>query len=218
MVGLGWCILKQYNLGSVFISEKYVFRVCLFWKSFYEDDIQPEIQEAPPGDIWPHRDLLNSERNSHRWSPFTLGHHLPSPDGGSRIRSVIVSDPSIQIPHIKKVLRYRGQTAKSQAPKTPRTDTILPEHHLAHTLITYVYSHYCIRSFCHHFPFKNDVLISSTRIKFSNHENIAVAYTNFLSIASCRIVNVRYRNDLLVTEIRIANSAVRVRVVNSAEL
>ena len=32
----------------------------------------------------------------------------------------------------------------------------------------------------------------------------AVAYTNFLSIASCRIVNVRYRNDLIVTEIRVA--------------
>ena len=31
----------------------------------------------------------------------------------------------------------------------------------------------------------------------------AVAYTNFI-IASCRIVNVRYRNDLLVTEIRVA--------------
>ena len=101
-------------------------------------------------------------------------------------------------PRKKKVLRTRGQAAKSQAPKTPRNYTILPEHLLAHTLITYVYSHYCIRSFCHHFPCKNDVLITSTRIEFSNHENIAVAYTNFLSIASCRIVNVRYRNDLLV--------------------
>ena len=67
-----------------------------------------------------------------------------------------------------------------------------------------------------HFPCKNDVLITSTRMEFSNHKNIAVAYTNFLSIASCRIVNVRYRNDLLVTEIRVANSAVGVRVVNSA--
>ena len=130
-----------------------------------------------------------------------------SPDGGSEIRSVIVSDPSIQIPHVKKkVLRYcqwpNVQTAKSQAPvpKTPRTDTILPKHLLAHTLITYVYSHYCIWSFYHHFPCKNDVLITSTRIEFSNHKNIAVAYTNFLSIASCRIVNVRYRNDLLLTE------------------
>ena len=54
------------------------------------------------------------------------------------------------------------------------------------------------------------------RIEFSNHENIAVAYTNFLSIASCRIVNVRYHNDLLVSEIRVANLAVRVRAVNSA--
>ena len=118
---------------------------------------------------------------------------------------MIVSDPSIQIPHVKKV-RYSGHTAKSQAPKTPRTDTILPEHLLAHTLITYVYSHYSIWSFCHHFPCKNDVLITSTRIEFSNHENIAVAYTNFLSIASCRIVNVRYRNDLLVTEIHVVVS------------
>ena len=130
---------------------------------------------------------------------------------------MVVSDPSIQIPHVKKkVLRPSGQAAKSQAPKTPRTYTILPEHLLAHTLITYVYSHYCNWSFCHHFPCKNDVLITSTRIKFSNHENIAVAYTNFLSIASCCIVNVRYRNDLLVTEIHIANSAVRVRIVNLA--
>ena len=52
------------------------------------------------------------------------------------------------------------------------------------------------------FHLKMMVLITSTRIEFSNPENIAVAYTNFLSIASCRIVNVRYRNDLLVTEIR----------------
>ena len=29
-------------LGSFFIPEKYVFRVC--FESFYEDDIQPEIQ------------------------------------------------------------------------------------------------------------------------------------------------------------------------------
>ena len=106
----------------------------------------------------------------------------------------------------KKKCCDRFQAAKSQAPKTPRTDTILPEHLLAHTLITYVYSHYCIWSFCHHFPCKNDGLITSTRIEFSNHENIAVAYTNFLCIASCHIVNVRYHNDLLVTEIRIVVS------------
>ena len=112
----------------------------------------------------------------------------------------------------KKVLRYSSQTAKSQAPKTRRTDTILPK--LTHSNYLCL-PHYCIWSFCHHFPCKNDVLITSTRIEFSNHENIAVAYTNFLSIASCRIVNVRYSNDLLVTDIRVANSAVRVRVVNS---
>ena len=57
-----------------------------------------------------------------------------SPDGGSGIRSVIVSDPSIQIPHVKKSAATCGQAAKSQAPKTPRTDTILPECLLAHTL------------------------------------------------------------------------------------
>ena len=99
-----------------------------------------------------------SERNSHRRSPYTLGHHLPS-------------HPSIQIPHIKKSAATCFQAAKSQDPETPRTDTISPEHLLAHTLITYVYSHYCIWSFCHHFPCKNDVLITSTRIEFSNHEN-----------------------------------------------
>ena len=37
-----------------------------------------------------------------------------------------------------------------------------------------------------------------------------IAYTNFLSIASCRIVDIQY-NDLLVTGIRVVNSAVRVR-------
>ena len=39
-----------------------------------------------------------------------------SPDGGSVFSGVIVSDPSIQIPHVKKVLRCSGLTAKSQAP------------------------------------------------------------------------------------------------------
>ena len=57
----------------------------------------------------------------------TVGTNIgSSPDGGSVFRSVIVSDPSIQIPHVKKVVRYSGPTVKSQAPKTPRTDTILP--------------------------------------------------------------------------------------------
>ena len=42
----------------------------------------------------------------------------------------------------KKGLRFSGRTAKFQAPKTPRTDTILTEHLLEHTLIIYVYSHY----------------------------------------------------------------------------
>ena len=72
----------------------------------------------------------------------------------------------------KKKCCTRFQAAKSQASKTPRTDTILPKRLLAHTLITYVYSHYCIWSFCHRpFPCKNDVLITSMRIEFSNHEN-----------------------------------------------
>ena len=65
-------------------------------------------------------------------------------------------------PRTKKVLRFSGRIAKFQAPKTPRTDTILHEHLLAHTLIISVYSHYCIWSFCHHFPCKN-VLITSAR-------------------------------------------------------
>ena len=74
-----------------------------------------------------------------------------------------------------------------------------------HPIITYVYSHYCIWSFCHHFPCKNDVLITSTRIEFSNHENKqSLTQTFYLLLYSCRIVNVRYRNDLLVTEIRVA--------------
>ena len=54
-----------------------------------------------------------------------------SPDGGSKIRCIIGSDPLIQY---KKVLRFSSRTAKFQAPKTPRTDTILSEHLLAHTL------------------------------------------------------------------------------------
>ena len=40
-----WC--KNAYLGSIFIPEKYLFRVC-FESPFYEDDIQPEIQ-VPPG-------------------------------------------------------------------------------------------------------------------------------------------------------------------------
>ena len=112
----------------------------------------------------------SSERNSHRWSPYTLGHHLPTV-GAYSATWYIVSHPSIQIPHVKKSAATHFQAAKSQAPKTPRTDTILPEHLLAHTLITYVNSHYFIWSFCHHFPCKNDVLITSMWIEFSNHEN-----------------------------------------------
>ena len=85
----------------------------------------------------------------------------------------------------KKSAATSGQAAKSQAPKTPRTDTILPERLLAHTLITYVYSHYCIWSFCHPFPCKNDVLITSTRIEFSNHENKqSLAQTFYLLLAA----------------------------------
>ena len=115
--------------------------------------------------------------------------------------------------HTKKCCDSVAKTQNSRPPKTPRTDTILPEHLLAHTLIIYVYLHYCIWSFCHHFSCKN-VLITRTqasRIAFSDPENMPVTYTNFLSIASCRIVNIQYRNDLLITEIRVVNSAVRVR-------
>ena len=104
-----------------------------------------------------------------------------SPGGGSKIISIIGSYSSIQIPHVKKCCG--SVAAKFQAPKTPRTDTILSEHLLAHTLITgiYVYSHYCIWSFCHHFPCKNDVLIISTRIEFSNPDNIATDNLHKLS-------------------------------------
>ena len=38
---------KNVYLGLIFIPEKYVFIGCVFWTSFYEDDIQPEIQVAP---------------------------------------------------------------------------------------------------------------------------------------------------------------------------
>ena len=34
---------KNAYLGSIFVPEKYVFKVC-----FYEDDIQPEMQVPPP--------------------------------------------------------------------------------------------------------------------------------------------------------------------------
>ena len=54
-------------------------------------------------------------------------------------------------------------------------------------------------------------VLKLTRIAFSDPENMPVAYTNFLSIASCHIVNIQYRNDLLITEILVVNSAVRVR-------
>ena len=37
---------KNTYLGSIFIPEKYMFRVC-FECSFDEDDIQPEIQVPP---------------------------------------------------------------------------------------------------------------------------------------------------------------------------
>ena len=117
--------------------------------------------------------------------------------------------PSIQIPHVKKSAAMRGQAAKLQAPKTPRTDTTLPERHLAHTLKARA-----VLSSSTHSNYLHLVLLSPFSMwKWCfNHQYAdrifkprkqAVAYTNFLSIASCRIVNVRYRNDLLVTEIRV---------------
>ena len=79
----------------------------------------------------------------------------------------------------KKVLRFSGQTAKFQAPKTLRTDTILPEHLLVHTLIIYIYSWITLLHLVLLSPFscKTDALITSTRIEFSNPENITVAYS-----------------------------------------
>ena len=53
---------KNTYLGSIFIHEKYVFRVC-FESPFYADDIQPEIQVAPP------RIRLDSDF-------FSLKHHV----------------------------------------------------------------------------------------------------------------------------------------------
>ena len=111
---------------------------------------------------------LAIERNSHRWSPFTsMGHHLPAV--GAKIRRIIGSDPSIQIPHLQKSVAVQWPNREIPGPKTPRTDTILPEHLLTHTLLISVYSHYCIWSFCHHFPCKNDVLITSTQVYSESH-------------------------------------------------
>ena len=78
----------------------------------------------------------------------------------NRERSINTDSPST-----KKCCGSAGRTVKFQAPKTLRTDTILPKYLLAHTLIIYAYSHYCIWSFGHHFPYrpKNDVLNTSTR-------------------------------------------------------
>ena len=109
-----------------------------------------------------------------------------------------------RFPTLNESAATRFQAAKSQAPKTPRTDTILPEHLLAHTLIM---------MFTHNIVFDPFVTIFHVKMMFINHQYAdrifkprkqAVAYTNFLSIASCRIVSVRYRYDLLVTEIRVA--------------
>ena len=39
--------MQNAYLGSIFIPEKYGFKVC-FESPFYDDYIQPEIQVAPP--------------------------------------------------------------------------------------------------------------------------------------------------------------------------
>ena len=39
---------KHVFIGSIFIPEKYKFRVCFESPKFYEDDIQPDIQVFPP--------------------------------------------------------------------------------------------------------------------------------------------------------------------------
>ena len=46
--------------------------------------------------------------------------------------------------------------------------------------------------------------MTSTQIKFSNHENKQSLTQTFYLLLAAAIVNVRYRNDLLVTEIRVA--------------
>ena len=155
-------------------------------------------------------------KNGNKWTPLLV---RGTPTAGVLIHWVIISrrweriqqrdseSPINTDSHVKKSAATRFQAAKSQAPKTPRTDTILPEHLLAHTLITYVYSHYYIWSFCHYFPCKNDVLITVRGSNFQTTKTSSRLHK--LSIycyyfASCRIVNVRYRNDLLVIEIRVA--------------
>ena len=111
----------------------------------------------------------------------------------------------IQIPHVpyKKVLQISGRIAKFQAPKTPRTGTIFPEHLLAH-MFTHITA---FGPFVTIFQVRNNVLITSTRAYLDRIFRPRKHATR----CSCRIVNVRYRNDLLVTEIHVVNSAGRVR-------
>ena len=163
----------------------------------------------------------SSERNSHRRSPFTLGHHLPTV--GAESASVIVSDPSIQIPHVKKkMLPTQWPSREIKGPQNTQN-----WHHFTRTSSSTHSNYLCLLTSLHlvllspfsmwKWCFNHRVLVIKTSFSMwkwcFNHQYAdrifkprkqAVAYTNFLSIASCRIVNVRYRNDLLVTEIRVA--------------
>ena len=45
---------KNMSLGSIFMAGKYAFRICFespFTRMISNNDIQPEIQVAPPGEI-----------------------------------------------------------------------------------------------------------------------------------------------------------------------
>ena len=122
------------------------------------------VNRAAPVSIYRDWPASVSERNSHRRSPYTLGHHLPTERNQKRDSEW----PSIQIPHLKKSAAMRGQAAKLQAPKTPRTDTRTSSSTHSYYLCLFTLLYLVL---CHPFPCKNDVLITSTRIEFSNHEN-----------------------------------------------
>ena len=95
----------------------------------------------------------------------------------NRERLINTDSPRKKKKKKKKGVAVQWPNHEIPGPQNTQNWHILPEHLLVHTLIICVYSHYCIWSFCHHFPCKNDVLITSTRVEFSNPENTAVAYS-----------------------------------------
>ena len=94
-----------------------------------------------------------------------------SPDGGSVFRSVIVSDPSIQIPHVKKSAAIQWPHREITGPQNTQN-----WHHFTQTSSSTHSNYLCLLTLLHlvllsSFSIKNDVLITGTRIEFSNHEN-----------------------------------------------